>query len=630
MKKSKKIIAILMCVVLTFTAAPLGGLVGLDLPSLFDFRAEAASYSGTCGDNVYWSLDTTTGVLNISGRGEMYNYAVDNMPPWHSFRGDIKTIAIGYGVTSIGSTAFMNYDTITSVSIPDTVSIIYDAAFVYCSGLTHITIPDSVKEIKHQAFWCCDNLETVTMGAGITGIEEGAFGNCDQLTTVRHTGTWSQWSRVDVVDGSGTWIDNLPLINATHIFLASSGIYNLGHETYSFDNFKDSDSKGHCFGMSVTSAGYHLGILDIASIGGNSYDGLYALSETAKVKKPICYYQDIQGSVAKKSIVAGGCHYKNGYFDIRSDWNAVINYVKNFNYNNTGSLQISIRRRNGNGIAGHAINFIRYDIVNGQERIYAYDNNYPDTEVYFYRDSYDGNVKKHVYNNGGEDTAIDCIALRSVSEYFRLAANADRSRYVYAEKDTVYIPGAEEYLIDCNVDSVEMVMFEIPAEMQHAIIVPLTENAVFEYLDKEYSLEQVDEKTDCILTLALDETDSEGANVEFAELNDAFSIESPSTTSVNYGDILVLGSSIGCYVDWECDSGAFSISYDEFGTCYVESVASGTATITATLVDENGEAVLDADGNEISDSITLTSKAGFFQKLISFFKNLFGIDRIVY
>ncbi|MBQ7100769.1 MAG: hypothetical protein IJN81_03985, partial [Clostridia bacterium] len=64
--------------------------------------------------------------------------------------------------------------------------------------------------------------------------------------------------------------------------------------------------------------------------------------------------------------------------------------------------------------------------------------------------------------------------------------------------------------------------------------------------------------------------------------------------------------------------------------CRVMSIAKGNPTIYAKLVDEDETPVTNADGEEIFDEITLVSKAGFWQKLISFFKNLFGINRVIY
>lgn len=64
-------------------------------------------------------------------------------------------------------------------------------------------------------------------------------------------------------------------------------------------------------------------------------------------------------------------------------------------------------------------------------------------------------------------------------------------------------------------------------------------------------------------------------------------------------------------------------------TCGVKSVSKGSATITARVIDKNGNAVKNANGNEITASQQLTSKAGFFQKLVAFFKKLFGSNMII-
>jgi len=72
---------------------------------------------------------------------------------------------------------------------------------------------------------------------------------------------------------------------------------------------------------------------------------------------------------------------------------------------------------------------------------------------------------------------------------------------------------------------------------------------------------------------------------------------------------------------------------DKGKECYITSTADGSVTVTVQLVDSDGEVITDAEGNSISDKVTVSSNAGFFQKLISFFKSIFGIffvvDRII-
>ncbi len=281
----------------------------------------------------------------------------------------------------------------------------------------------------------------------------------------------------------------------------STNIYNLGEETYSFDNFGDSDSKGgHCFGMSSTSSGYYLGKLYSSKIGCKN-GNIYALNFSKTVTDPICFYQGIQGSKANGAIVAGGSSYLNGRSNISSDWNNVINYIKNHKYDDKGTLQIGFRV---NGEGGHAINFLRYAVVDGQERIYAYDNNFPNIETYFYKDS-NGEIHQAPKATFGS-YAIDCIALRSMPKYFNSVGNYFESfsclgligyikHLFFAEKGTIAVENATEYLIDTDSERTDIVVFEVPETVDSVTITPLIDNASFTYLGDEYNFEKADGET---------------------------------------------------------------------------------------------------------------------------------------
>ncbi len=144
--------------------------------------------SGTCGDNVKWSLDTSTGVLTITGTGVMYDYysypyASNDYAPWY-YDGDyIKSVVINDGVTSIGKFAFRGCSNLTSVIIPDSVTSIGDYAFINCP-LPSITIPDSVTSIEGNTFWNCINLTSITIPDSVTSIGTSAFRGCRRLTNI--------------------------------------------------------------------------------------------------------------------------------------------------------------------------------------------------------------------------------------------------------------------------------------------------------------------------------------------------------------------------------------------------------------------------------------------------------------
>ena len=141
--------------------------------------------SGTCGDNLIWTL-TKGGTLRITGTGEMNNYydTTDARAPWYSYFETIKSVAIGKGVTNIGYGAFEGCSNLKSVTIPNSVTTIKGHAFKNCDNLTNVTIPDSVTRIDAYVFSDCSNLKRVAIPIGVTSIASGAFRNCSSLTSI--------------------------------------------------------------------------------------------------------------------------------------------------------------------------------------------------------------------------------------------------------------------------------------------------------------------------------------------------------------------------------------------------------------------------------------------------------------
>ena len=135
MKKRFRLGLTLLLVCLTFAALTL--------------CASAETKTGTCGDDVTYTLDTDTGVLTISGEGEMTSH------PWTADTDSIRTVVIEDGVTSIAKYAFTSCGNLASVSIPDSMEVIESYAFGACKSLTEIVIPDSVTDISSFAFYNC-------------------------------------------------------------------------------------------------------------------------------------------------------------------------------------------------------------------------------------------------------------------------------------------------------------------------------------------------------------------------------------------------------------------------------------------------------------------------------------------
>jgi hypothetical protein len=95
----------------------------------------------------------------------------------------LTSASLSSGISSIGVEAFSWCPSLTSVTIPSTVTSIGDIAFYY-SGLTNITIPGSVTNLGLGTFAICSSLTSVTIQGGVTSIGERSFNYCTSLTSV--------------------------------------------------------------------------------------------------------------------------------------------------------------------------------------------------------------------------------------------------------------------------------------------------------------------------------------------------------------------------------------------------------------------------------------------------------------
>ena len=127
-----------------------------------------------------------------------------------------NTKSIPEGVTSIGSGAFAQNDSLTSITIPSSVTSIESSAFFGCSNLTNITIPSSVTTISTWSFSGCTNLNEVTIESediykDITAKDEpGYLINYAQTIRILKTiddGSNTFLNGYDKSEGSGDYAD---------------------------------------------------------------------------------------------------------------------------------------------------------------------------------------------------------------------------------------------------------------------------------------------------------------------------------------------------------------------------------------------------------------------------------------
>jgi hypothetical protein len=104
----------------------------------------------------------------------------------YAFKGcvSLTSITIPDSVTSIGESTFNVCESLTSITIPDSVTSIGDYAFADCTSLRSITIPDSVTSIGDDAFRWCASLTSITIPDSVTSIGTEAFMYCESLTSI--------------------------------------------------------------------------------------------------------------------------------------------------------------------------------------------------------------------------------------------------------------------------------------------------------------------------------------------------------------------------------------------------------------------------------------------------------------
>ena len=82
-------------------------------------------------------------------------------------------------------------ESVTSITIPNTVTTIGYAAFYGCARLASITIPNSVTSISWEVFYGCTSLTSITIPNSVTSIGQGAFNNCTSLASFVIPNSWT-------------------------------------------------------------------------------------------------------------------------------------------------------------------------------------------------------------------------------------------------------------------------------------------------------------------------------------------------------------------------------------------------------------------------------------------------------
>ena len=98
--------------------------------------------------------------------------------------GSLTNAPIPASVVSIGTGAFAGCAGLTSIIIPNSVTTLGGSAFATCSGATNIVLTTNITAIPADAFDNCSSLKSFTIPSEITSIGSEAFQGCSSLTNI--------------------------------------------------------------------------------------------------------------------------------------------------------------------------------------------------------------------------------------------------------------------------------------------------------------------------------------------------------------------------------------------------------------------------------------------------------------
>lgn len=117
-----------------------------DIPQVVD---EPITDTGSRG--LAYSVNSDHTSCTVTGRGSCEDTEII-----------IPSVIDGYEVTEIGSGAFQDCTSLTSVTIPDSVTKIGENAFCGCTALSSVTIGNKETVIGLKAFLGCSSLKNMT------------------------------------------------------------------------------------------------------------------------------------------------------------------------------------------------------------------------------------------------------------------------------------------------------------------------------------------------------------------------------------------------------------------------------------------------------------------------------------
>ena len=550
----------------------------IDMPDI------PVSLGGCDFDNTPWYDAQTDGVMYVDDV-VLYGYK-GKMP-------ENTTIKVKNGTLTMAGYAFDDETNLTGITFPDGFVEIGQGALASCTGLEEITLPDSVKRIRSTALANCTSLKTISLGSGLEVIEYFAFGNCSALTSINIPAS------VERIDTNA--FDGCSLLKEINV---------------DQDNKHYSSVDGILYNKEGTEVIYcPIGKSGTVTLGsGVERVADYAFKD-AKVKKIIIENDELEiGEYAFATTNGKHRGQINAILLCAASGSTTETYAENI-----GQLfEVKINNPTEPD-----------DPITPQdpcENGHTWSEWATEGNKMFRDCTVCGFEEYKIMVEGGE---VEIESPKQPDSDFDVEHVEDENndRYILAERAI----GSEDKILklfDITLKNNEVIHVQPNGTVKVKLPLDWEKNGNY----KVYRVNDDGTLTDMNAyrqgSHMVFETDHFSLYVIVEETNYSFSIQTPSITKIRHKDGIKLHTKLegaapdGSYVKWTASNDNFKTEeINDGGSLKIISAKNGKTTFTAILYSADHKVLA-------TDTIEMNSKAGFFDKIGSFFRSLFGGTKI--
>ena len=156
-----------------------------------------ANEDGTGGIN-YKAIDADEPQVKVCYQLTKADQEIDLIIP-----DSVEYAGLTYAVTTVGEEAFVNDNTIKSLTTTPVLKEIGARAFMFCINLEEVNLADGIETIGDAAFFGCNAFTTFNIPGSVKYVGYKAFAECAALTDIYYDGTKAQWDALPNIGMAG-------------------------------------------------------------------------------------------------------------------------------------------------------------------------------------------------------------------------------------------------------------------------------------------------------------------------------------------------------------------------------------------------------------------------------------------